>query len=98
MWKRPLILQDSIRRLWDQTSLTADGFAFDDFVVFETADTVAQYRDHRRFAKAWFEYTNGTATVHINIDNCNDEHVVVHEMAHLLLLMNLKNILYEYFF
>jgi hypothetical protein len=26
--------------------------------------------------------------VHINIDACNDEHVVVHEMAHLLLLMN----------
>lgn len=88
MWKRPLILQDSIRRLWDQTSLTADGFDFNDFVKFETAETVAQFRDHRRFAKAWFEYTDGSAIVHINIDVCNDEHVIVHEMAHLLLLMN----------
>jgi hypothetical protein len=81
-------LQDSIRRLWDQTSLTADGFDFNDFVEFETAETVAQFRDHRRFAKAWFEYTDGKVTVHINIDVCNDEHVIVHEMAHLLLLMN----------
>ena len=87
-WKRPLILQDAIRRLWDQTSLTKDGFNFDSIVKFETATTVAKYTDHRRFAKAWFDYSNGDVTIHINIDNCNNENVIVHEMAHLLLLMN----------
>lgn len=86
-YKRPMLLQDAMRKLWDVSGLTKDGYLFDNFVKIETATTVGQYKDHRRFARAWFDYKDGIATVHINIDNCNDESVVLHEMAHLLLLI-----------
>ena len=84
---RPIILKDAIRTLWDASGLDQDGYNFNEFVKFESATTVGQYTDHRRFAKAWFEYTNDKAVVHINIDNCDDANVVLHEMSHLLLLI-----------
>jgi hypothetical protein len=89
-----MLLQDAMRKLWDISGLTKDGYLFDNFVKIETATSVGQYKDHRRFAKAWFDYKDGIATVHINIDNCNDESVVLHEMAHLLLLIG-KTVNYD---
>lgn len=84
---RPIILRDAIRTLWDTSGLDQEGYNFTEFVKFENATTVGQYKDHRRFAKAWFEYVNDKALVHINIDNCDDANVVLHEMSHLLLLV-----------
>lgn len=86
---RPIILQDAVRKLWKSTGLSENGYSFNEYVKFVTSDEVGEYRDHRRFAKAWFEYSeNGKMTVYINIDNCDNENVLLHEMAHVLLIIN----------
>ena len=86
---RPIILQDAVRKLWNSSGLSENGYNFGEYVKFVTSDEVGGYRDHRRFAKAWFEYSkDGKMTVYINIDNCDNERVLLHEMAHVLLIMN----------
>lgn len=86
---RPLLLRDSIRRLWNSTKLTENGYDFSEMVKFVTNNDVGEYTDHRRFARGWFEQSeDGTMVVYINIDNCDNENVLLHEMAHVLLLMN----------
>jgi hypothetical protein len=92
---RPMILRDAVRRLWDAANLVEDGLDFEDVVVFETANSVDKLIKesgsgyHRKFAKAWFEYNSKTGQfeVHINVDNCDDANVLLHEMSHFLLLV-----------
>ena len=86
--KRPILLQDSMRKLWNATSLRQDGFAFNDYVKFVTLNDTEEYTDHRKFAKAWFEYKDGDVKIYVNLDACDNENVILHEIAHFLLLMN----------
>lgn len=86
--KRPILLQDSMRKLWNATSLPQDGFAFNDYVKFVTLNDTENYTDHRKFAKAWFEYANDNIQIYVNLDACDNENVILHEIAHFLLLMN----------
>jgi hypothetical protein len=48
---RPLLLRDSIRRLWNSTKLTENGYDFSEMVKFVTNNDVGEYTDHRRFAR-----------------------------------------------
>ena len=92
---RPMILRDAVRRLWDAANLVEDGLDFEDVVVFETANSVDKLIKesgsgyHRKFAKAWFDYSSKTEQfeVHINVDNCDDANVLLHEISHFLLLV-----------
>ena len=70
------------------TPLEQNGYSFGNFVKFVTNNDVVKYNDHRRFAKAWFAFNEQEMMVYINIDNCDNENVLLHEMAHVLLLMN----------
>lgn len=92
---RPMILRDAVRRLWDAANLVEDGLDFEDVVIFETANSVDKLIKesgsgyHRKFAKAWFDYSSKTGQfeVHINVDNCDDANVLLHEISHFLLLV-----------